>query len=509
MKMKSKAILIGACAIIGGSLLFASQKRSYNSVLDDQKAPVFKTAYTGTADGANTAAQPIDFEKAASAAVPSVVHIKVTMHAKEVSMHQGRGGQGQGDDQDPFGEMFKHFFGDGQGGGRGMAEPDQKASGSGVIISSDGFIVTNNHVVNGATDIIVTLNNRKNYVAKVVGTDPNTDLALVKIDGKDLPVMAIGNSDEVKLGQWVLAIGYPLNLDVTVTQGIVSAKSRNIGINTQAAAPVESFIQTDAAVNPGSSGGALVNTNGELIAINSAIASPTGSFAGYAYAVPSNLMKKVISDIMKYGSVQRGYLGISMAPEGLDDAKKKELGINNDVDGVFVIEVSPNGAAAQAGIKKGDVITTINDQAVTSDARLAELIARQKPGDHIKIGYIRNGSAQSADAVLQGKMGTFAGNGNAAAVESLGANFSDLNKDDASKLGIDGGVVVTNIRDGVLSNQTNMHPGFVITKIGDTRVHSVAELREALDHQGSNFQIQGMYPDSKEVYYYGINDFRK
>jgi serine protease Do len=510
MKMKSKAILLGAFAIIGGSLLFATQRKAFNSVLDDQKTPVFKTNYTGDASTA-TAAQPIDFEKAASTAVPSVVHIKVTMHTKEVSMHQRHGGQdqGQGDDQDPFGDMFKRFFGDGQGGGRGMAEPDQKASGSGVIISSDGYIVTNNHVVNGATEIVVTLNNRKNYVGKVVGTDPNTDLALVKIDGKDLPVMAVGNSDDVKLGQWVLAIGYPLNLDVTVTQGIVSAKSRNIGINTQAAAPVESFIQTDAAVNPGSSGGALVNTNGELIAINSAIASPTGSFAGYAYAVPSNLMKKVIGDIMKYGSVQRGYLGISMAPEGLDDAKKKELGINTDVDGVFVIEVSPNGAAAQAGVKKADVITSINDQAVNSDARLAELIARQKPGDHIKIGFIRDGSTQNADAVLQGKMGTFASTGNAAAIESLGANFSDLTKDDAAKLGLDGGVVVTKITDGVLSNQTNMHPGFIITKIGDTRVHSVAELREALNNQGSNFQIQGMYPDNKEVYYYGINDFKK
>ena len=351
-------------------------------------------------------------------------------------------------------------------------------------------------------------NNRRNYTAKVIGTDPNTDLALIKIDGKDLPVMNIGNSDDVKLGQWVLAIGYPLNLVVTVTQGIVSAKSRNIGINTQAAAPVESFIQTDAAVNPGSSGGALVNTNGELVAINSAIASPTGSFAGYAYAIPSNLMKKVISDIMKYGSVQRGYIGISMAPEGLDDAKKKELGINTDVDGVFVIETAPNGAAALAGLKKGDVITSIDDQPVSSDARLAELIARDKPGDHVKISYNRNGEQKTADVVLQGKMGTFAST-QAAAVESLGANFSDLSKDDAARIGVDGGVVVNNIKDGVLSTQTNMHPGFIITKIGDVRVHSVAELKDALEKQGSNFQIQGVYPDSKEVYYYGINDFKK
>ena len=505
MKMKSKAILIGAFAVVGSGLLFASGitgKKAYNSVLDQPQAPIVKTAYTTT----NPAVQPIDFEKAAAAAVPSVVHIKVTMKAKEVSRQEMPGG---GDDQDdPMGEMFKRFFGDGGGRGHAFAEPDAKASGSGVIISNDGYIVTNNHVVNGATDIVVTLNNRKNYTAKVIGTDPNTDLALIKIDGKDLPVMNIGNSDDVKLGQWVLAIGYPLNLDVTVTQGIVSAKSRNIGINTQAAAPVESFIQTDAAVNPGSSGGALVNTNGELVAINSAIASPTGSFAGYAYAIPSNLMKKVISDIMKYGSVQRGYLGISMAPEGLDDAKKKELGINTDVDGVFVIETAPNGAAAQAGIRKGDVITSINDQSVASDARLAELIATQKPGDHVKIAYIRNGEQKTADVVLQGKMGTFAST-ETAAVESLGANFSDLSKDDAARIGVDGGVVVNNIKDGVLGNQTNMHPGFIITRIGDTRVRSVAELKDALSKQGSNFQIQGVYPDSKEVYYYGINDFKK
>jgi Do/DeqQ family serine protease len=377
-----------------------------------------------------------------------------------------------------------------------------------VIISSDGYIVTNNHVVNDATNITVTLNNRRNYTAKVIGTDPNTDLALVKIDAKDLPVMSIGNSDDVKLGQWVLAIGYPLNLDVTVTQGIVSAKSRNIGINTRASAPVESFIQTDAAVNPGSSGGALVNTNGELVAINSAIASPTGSFAGYAYSIPSNLMKKVISDIMKYGSVQRGYLGISMAPEGLDDAKKKELGIPDNVDGIYVLEVSPQGAASNAGIQKGDVILKIDDQPVNSDARLAELIARGKPGDKVKITFMRDGSQHEAEATLQGKMGTFAST-KSAAVESLGADFSDLSKEDASKLGISGGVSVNNIRNGVLSNQTNMRPGFVITKVGGIAVHNVAELKDALSKQDKNFQIEGIYPGSDELYYYGINDFRK
>ena len=498
MKIKNKAILLGAVAVIGGYLLFANGKTPANSILDEPKAPVVKTAYT-----AATPVQLVDFEKAAATAVPSVVHIKTTMKFKEVAGRQGQ-------QMDPFGgfddDFFRRFFGEGQG--RVMPQPDQKASGSGVIISSDGYIVTNNHVVNGATAITVTLNNRRNYSAKVIGTDANTDLALIKIDGKDLPVMPIGNSDDVKLGQWVLAIGYPLNLDVTVTQGIVSAKSRNIGINTQASAPVEAFIQTDAAVNPGSSGGALVNTNGELIAINSAIASPTGSFAGYAYAIPSNLMKKVIGDIMKYGSVQRGYLGISMAPEGLDDAKKKELGINSDAEGVFVLDVDPKGAAGEAGIRKGDIITKVNGETVNTDSRLAELIARQKPGDKVKINYVRGDEQHEAEATLKNKMGTFASLNNAA-VESLGADFSDLSKEDAAKMGISGGVVVNNIHDGVLSNQTNMQPGFVITKIGDIAVHSVAELKDALSKQGSNFQIEGVYPGSDEVYYYGINGFRK
>ena len=498
MKTKIWILLIGVMAVLGSYGLYASEKKSNNSSPELSKTPVIKTSYV---DVPGTA---VDFEKAAAAAVPSVVHIKTTSKYKQISGSQWNR-------EDPFGGMFgddffKKYFG--EGNGRPMPAPDQRASGSGVIISADGYIVTNNHVVNGATDITVTLDNRKNYTAKVIGTDPNTDLALIKIDAKNLPVIAIGNSDEVKLGQWVLAIGYPLNLDVTVTQGIVSAKSRNLGINTQAVAPVESFIQTDAAVNPGSSGGALINTNGELIAINSAIASPTGSFAGYAYAVPSNLMKKVIGDIMKYGAVQRGYLGISMAPEGLDDAKKKELGINSDAAGIFVMEVDPKGAAGEAGIKKGDLIIKVNGVEMNSDAQLAEMIARQKPGDDVKITYVRDGVETNVTAVLKNKMGTFASM-KTAAVESLGADFSALNKEDATKAGIDGGVVVKNIRDGVIGNQTNMRPGFIITKVGGISVKSVDELKDALSRQNGNFQIEGIYPGSKEIYYYGINDFQK
>jgi S1-C subfamily serine protease len=220
-------------------------------------------------------------------------------------------------------------------------------------------------------------------------------------------------------------------------------------------------------------------------------------------------MKKVIGDIMKYGSVQRGYIGISMAPEGLEDAKKKELGINTDVDGVYVMEVAPKGAAAQAGLQKGDVIVKVNGIKVDENAQLAELVARQKPGDKVSLTFVRSGSEQTVDVTLQGKMGEFASM-KSAAVQSMGADFSDLSKDDAAKSGVDGGVVVNNIKEGgVLSNQTNMRPGFIITKVGDQPVKSVDEFRDALSKQGSNFQIQGIYPDSREVYYYGINDFKK
>jgi len=488
-----------AFAGIGGAATFLYERVGHNDrgFLQNDNIPALHTSYTSSVPG-NT----VDFEKAATAAVPSVVHIKTVTKFKQVSR--------QRQDQDPFGgqgdDFFKRFFGD--GGGYSQPQQDQRASGSGVIISPDGYIVTNNHVVDGATELSVTLNDRKTYKAKVIGTDANTDLALVKIDGHNLPVMAMGNSDDARLGQWVLAIGYPLNLDVTVTEGIISAKSRNIGINTKGAAPVESFIQTDAAVNPGSSGGALLNTNGELIGINAAIASPTGSYAGYAYSIPSNLVKKVVGDIMKYGMVQRGYLGISMAPEQLDDAKKKELGINDDVNGVWIADIDPQGAAAAAGLQKGDAITKVNGTPVATTAQLSEQVARAKPGDKITVTYLRSGSEHTVEAVLKGKLGSFAGQASAA-IQSLGADFADISADDAKKLGIEGGVQVSNIKDGIISNATNMREGFIITKVGNQPVKSVDDLKAALSNQSSNFQLQGIYPGSSEVYYYGINDFKK
>lgn len=501
MKTKFKVgIVIMALLCLTAGYAIRGNSKANNSNFSSQDAgnSFFKTGYH------NTGSLPGDFEQAANSAVASVVHIKtVTKYNKVVDKEE----QTQ---QDPFGNMFgddffKKFFG---GSGRSFSRPDQMASGSGVIISKDGYIVTNNHVVDGATDITVMLNDRKDYKAKVIGTDVNTDLALIKIDGKDLPVAQLGNSDDVHLGQWVLAVGYPLNLDVTVTQGIISAKSRSIGINTQGKAPVEAFIQTDAAVNPGSSGGALVNTNGEVIGITSAIFSPTGSYAGYAYSIPSNLMKKVIGDIMKYGTVQRGYLGISMAPEGLDDVKKKELGINDNINGVWVMDIDPSGAAAQAGIKKGDAIIKLDGIGITNGSELSEMVARHKPGDKIVITLIRGDEEKNVTATLKNKMGVFASQ-KEVAYKQLGAEFKTVSKEEAKKMGINGGVQVTNIGEGVLNEQTNMHPGFIITKVGETEIKSVDEFKDALSKQEGNFQVEGKYPGSNDIYYYGINDLTK
>lgn len=499
MKTTYKAILVatGLTAALCGYAIINGKEVSIDHIArESASTPVYKTAYTSTVVAA------ADFEKAADNAVPSVVHIKTVTKFKQTR------GQGRQDDQGdgfPGDDFFRKFFG---GNGGSFQRPDQQASGSGVVLSPDGYIVTNNHVVEGASDINVTMNNRKTYVAKVIGTDPNTDLALIKIDASNLPVMPVGNSDDVHLGQWVLAVGYPLNLDVTVTQGIVSAKGRNIGINTKGSAPVESFIQTDAAVNPGSSGGALVNTNGELVGITSAIASPTGAYAGYAYCIPSNLVRKVIGDIRKFGSVQRGYLGISMAPDQLDDKQKKELGINDDVDGAWVIETDPSGAAAAAGIQKGDAIVKVDGIPVTGNASLSEQVARHKPGDQMSITFVRGKEEKTVNVTLKNKPGSFASQ-EAAAIQSLGAQFSTVPEAEARKMGVAGGVQVSDIQDGILSDQTNMRPGFIITKVGGITVKSVDELKDALGKLQGNFQIEGVYPGNKETYYYGINDFNK
>src|SRR6478736_9654041 len=352
MKLKQLLLIVSISAGSAIASVWGYNKFTHQNAAFVQTQGGVPVNYAGFFDK-STSGDPVDFSKAANASVQSVVHIKTKIPAKKVSNDLPRS-RGNLDD------WFNQFFDFGP-----SIIPEQRASGSGVIISEDGYIVTNNHVISDgekgiASEITVTLHNRKTYKARVIGSDPNYNLAVLKIDGNNLPFMLYANSDDVQLGQWVLAVGYPLSLETTVTAGIVSAKGRTIGINRrQSQAPVESFIQTDAAVNPGNSGGPLINPQGQLIGINSAIASPTGSYAGYSFTIPVNIVKKVVTDLIKYGTTQRAYLGIEYANDNLSDDAKKENGIKDD-EGVYVVNVREKGAAEKAGLKKGDVIIKLN-----------------------------------------------------------------------------------------------------------------------------------------------------
>lgn len=437
----------------------------------------------------------VDFTAASTAATPAVVHIKTRIKEKKVT-----GSKRSNPFYDFFGEddPFSDFF----GGPRMSVIPEQRASGSGVLITDDGYIVTNNHVVEGADEINVTTTQRKSFKATVVATDPNSDLAVLKIEGKGLPYLTYGNSDELKLGQWVLAVGYPLNLDVTVTAGIVSAKSRSIGIN-KGDRPIESFIQTDAAVNPGNSGGALINTNGELIGINSAIASPTGSYAGYSYAIPVNMVKKIVSDLMKFGAVQRAYIGISYPADNLPEEKKKELGIKEGA-GVFVNGIAEDGAAKQAGIQKGDFITKINGVVVNSGPELQEQIANYKPGDKITVTYVRNNKEYATNLTLKNKSGTYEAVKQESLVEKLGGELVNLDNATAKKNDIPGGVLVKKLGDGLLKN-TRMQEGFVITSVNGQEVKNLDELNAVLKTAQGTVRLEGIYPGYEGTYGYPLN----
>ncbi len=430
----------------------------------------------------------INLENAAESSVKAVVHIKTTTKARTVVAS---------DMNDVFSQLF--------GVQRQYYIPQQQGSGSGVVISPDGYIVTNYHVVADASEVTVTFNDRHTATAKIVGTDAATDIALIKVEDKSLPFMEFGNSDEVRLGQWVLAAGYPLALDATVTAGIISAKGRSLGVNKTSSA-IESYIQTDAAVNPGNSGGALVNTTGQLIGINSAIASPTGSYAGYSYAIPSNLVHKAVNDLMKYGSVQRAYLGI----EYLDMSKVsreelQNLGITDKTQGVYVVKVVPNGGAAKGGIAKGDLITKINGEIVNTQPEVQEQIAKYHPGDVINISYVRKGRENIANVQLTNLNGTTDILKGESMTRLLGATFRPLNEDERLKYQIGGGVVVTEIGRGAIARQTQMHKGFVITGVNNSEVKSVAELQQALAGN-KNLQLAGFYPGYQGMYYYGLNN---
>ncbi len=441
----------------------------------------------------------VDFSAAASAATPAVVHIKTKIGARNVTSEQRRS---------PFADLFgDDFFGEFFGGPRNYTIPEQRASGSGVIISKDGYIVTNNHVIDKATEIEVTMPTKHTYKAKLIGADASSDLAVLKIEGDDLPFIIWGNSDQVQLGQWVLAIGYPWTLDITVTAGIVSAKARTLDLNSRRSdTPIESFIQTDAAVNQGNSGGALVDTEGKLIGINSAIASQTGSYAGYSYAIPVNIVRKISNDLIKFGAVQRAFIGIKYIPDAVSDEDYTKSGAVRG-QGVYVSEVTPDGAAAAAGIKSGDYITSVNDVQVSSGSEMVEQIANYNPGDKVVIGFTRGGKSQKATVTLKNQSGNYEIVKYDAQVElqtKLGAEFENIAPADAKKLNIDGGVRVRTVGNGVLA-AARVQKDFVITSVNNRAVKSVDELMGILSSATGTVRLEGIYPGFEGVYGYPIN----
>lgn len=442
--------------------------------------------------------QPVDLTYAAEKALPSVVHIKYVQNSKIRTVDV---------QSDPFSDFFADpfggFFGRGNGGTqkRQIQTPKKVATGSGVIISVDGYIVTNNHVVDGADELIVTLNDNSEYSARIIGTDKTTDLALIKIDGKNLPAITIINSDDIKVGEWVLAVGNPLGLNNTVTAGIVSAKARSLGANG-----VESFIQTDAAINSGNSGGALVNTRGELVGINAMLYSQTGYYSGYGFAIPTTIMNKVVDDLKKYGVVQRAMLGVTGGNvKDYVDAQKengKEVDLGT-MEGVYIDKVAEDCAAADAGLEKGDVIISADGQKVTRMAELQEIIAKKRPGDKINLTYLRNKKKHNVSVTLKNEQGNVSVVKNAD-LDVLGAVFREVTDAQKSQLNIKYGVEVVKVNNGKLKD-AGMGKGYIITHVNDTSIKTLDDLAEIVKSASTSkdpvLYIKGIYPTGRKTYY--------
>lgn len=442
------------------------------------------------------AGQPVDLTVAAEKALPCVVHIKYLQNSKvqEVQM------------QDPFGDFFDPFgmFGQrqqGQGQKRKVQTPKKEGAGSGVIISQDGYIVTNNHVVDGADELTITLQDNREFSARIIGTDKATDLALIKINATNLPAIKVISSDDIKVGEWVLAIGHPLNLRATVTAGIVSAKARSLGANG-----VEAFIQTDAAINQGNSGGALVNAQGELIGINAMLTSPNGSNIGYGFAIPTTIMNKVVADLKEFGTVQRGLIGIqgqdarSYIDMQKEQNKEVDLGTN---DGIYIAKVVEDGAAADADLQEGDVITAIDGKKISKMAELQEYLAGKRPGDKVKVTYLRKKKARTAEVTLKNEQG------NTKVVKDkdldvLGAQFRELTDAQKKELDVTYGLKVIKVMAGKFKD-AGVPVGFIIQKVNDSSVKTIDELnnvvKDASKSKSPVLYIQGIYPTGKKGYF--------
>ena len=471
--------------ILGGTLPLATYviiqhnaSKLSDQVIDGNRNAIHQVDFNGVPSG-------LDFTSAAENTVHSVVHI--TTKVVQTTFQR-----------DPFQEFF---YGPGAGG-REFKQYGAGA-GSGVIVSSQGYIVTNNHVIENASEIQVVLNDNSKYDAKVIGADPSTDIAVLKIEGENFPAIPIGNSDELKIGEWVLAVGNPFNLTSTVTAGIVSAKARNINLLSERSAqdvvPIESFIQTDAAVNPGNSGGALVNTRGELIGINTAIASQTGSYAGYSFAVPINLVDKVMRDLIDFGIVQRGFLGVQIADVTQDVKEKNKL---PDLKGVFLAKVTEGGSADKAGLKDGDVILKIGSKEVNSVASLQEEIGKRRPGDKVSLTVRqKDGDIISKELVLRNKDGDteLMSKEEISKNYALGATFIELTDKERKELNIAYGVKIKSITTGKLKS-IGLQEGIIITKVNNEPIETVAELTEKLSGVNRGILLEIMDETGKRDY---------
>ncbi|MBQ0022217.1 MAG: Do family serine endopeptidase [Prevotellaceae bacterium] len=442
------------------------------------------------------ASQPVDLTEAAEKACNAVVYIKCVQTSKTQTVEY----------QDPFADFFGDFFGRGNGGGtqrRQVQTPKRESAGSGVIISADGYIVTNNHVVESADEITITLNDNREFTARVIGLDPDTDLALLKIDATDITPIVIGDSDNLKVGEWVLAVGNPFNLTSTVTAGIVSAKARNLGANKNG---IESFIQTDAAINAGNSGGALVNTRGELVGINAMLYSQTGSFTGYGFAIPVSIMKKVVSDLQSFGTVQRAMLGVSgmTLHDYIDSQKSKDEKFDADfgtIDGVYVAEVVKDGAAEDAGLKSGDIIVSVDGKKITKMSELQEATTKYRPGDKATVGYIRDKKEKTATLTFRNAKG----NTNVIktqSVSALGAEFKELTESQKKSLNMTYGVQVSQIKSGYLQ-EAGVPENFIILKINNQNIKSVKDIenifKSAQQSDEQTLWIWGKTPAGKAM----------
>lgn len=489
------ASILGS-ALTAGIFYFVGRSNNSTFLPISSSIPSKNAVYTVNESGETV---PLEFTKVSKNVMDAVVHIKTS---QKVSMRQG---YYPGNPMSPFNDdFFKYFFGE-------PVQPQKKekgesmvqtGSGSGVIINSEGYIVTNNHVIQNADEIEVSLSDNEVYKAKVIGTDPSTDIALLQIKKDGLTFVPFGNSDNVEVGQWVLAVGNPFDLNSTVTAGIVSAKGRNINIINDKSA-IEAFIQTDAAINPGNSGGALVNLNGELIGMNTAIASPTGAYAGYGFAIPANIVSKVVSDILKYGIVQRAYLGVVIRDIDGNLVKEKDL---NTFEGVYIDSLAAKSAAGNAGILKGDVIKSINGIPTKKTADVLEQIGRHHPGDEITVVVDRKGNELSFKIELADLNG---GKNLKAKTEQdvfdlLGASFETLDSKAAQKLGIDGGVKVKDLKSGILKNQTSIKEGFIITGLNNKKITSAEQLKKEFENLHGGVMLSGTYENYPGELYFAF-----